>query len=215
MEPQQPFIRDPDGNVITIEMIYDDYFDAILAYVINRVGCVATAEDITSQTFFKALRKLGSFKWTGVPISAWLYRIATNEVNSMLRTRQRRPHSSIEDTMEFPAAHFSPEDELREAQTDLEKNHVFLMLNDVIKELKPLDQTLVVLRFLEHKPFAEIAEIVGKREGAVTMRTHRALKKLQTHLEKRGITHETIRGSFEEPVQATYQGGNFQAKFAP
>lgn len=214
MEPI-PSIRDPEGNVITFEMIYDDHFDAILAYVINRVGCVATAEDITSQTFFKALRKLKSFKWTGVPISAWLYRIATNEVNSLLRTRMRRPQTSIEESYELPTSRYSPEEELRDAQADLAKNRVFLMLNDVIKELKPLDQTLIVLRFLEHKPFAEIAHIVGKREGAVTMRTHRALKKLQSHLEKRGITHETIRGSFEEPVQATYQGGNFQAKFAP
>lgn len=214
MEPI-PSIRDPEGNVITFGMIYDDHFDAILAYVINRVGCVATAEDITSQTFFKALRKFKSFKWTGVPVSAWLYRIATNEVNSLLRTRMRRPQSSIEESVELPTNRFSPEEELRDAQADLAKNRVFLMLNDVIKELKPLDQTLVVLRFLEHKSFADIAHIVGKREGAVTMRTHRALKKLQSHLEKRGITHETIRGSFEEPVQATYQGGNFQAKFAP
>ena len=70
----------------TIEALYDAHFDAIFRYVVRRVGSVAEAEDLTAQTFYKALRSLRRF--TEDNPKAWLYRIATNEVNDHFRRRR-------------------------------------------------------------------------------------------------------------------------------
>ena len=61
-------------------ILYDTYLNQIYAFILKRVSNVELAEDIASLTFEKALRKLDTFKWQDVSFSAWLYRIATNNV---------------------------------------------------------------------------------------------------------------------------------------
>jgi RNA polymerase sigma-70 factor (ECF subfamily) len=85
----------------------------------------------------------------------------------------------------------------------LQRYGEFTALSEALRTLKPEDQTLIALRFFEEKSFSEIAEIVGKRVGAITMRTSRALTKLQTELERRGISHERFG---EEPFRAGQTG---------
>lgn len=144
-----------------------------------RVGNVAEAEDVTSQTFFKALRSYWRFRWLGGSASGWLYRIAANEVaNHFRRQRPSRP-------LEEPDALVLQEAE--EADRSLSRNEIFAELTAALRCLRPDEQTLLVLRYLEEKPFQEI---VRKRIGTVTMRTHRALRKLKTELESRGVDHE-------------------------
>ena len=75
------------------DQLYDRHFEAIFRYVLRRVANVAEAEDLTAQTFYKALRRFWRFRWTGGNASAWLYRIATNEVNMKQQTdRLHREH---------------------------------------------------------------------------------------------------------------------------
>jgi RNA polymerase sigma-70 factor (ECF subfamily) len=60
--------------------LYDLYFDRIYAYIASRAASRDEAEDMVSEVFHKALANLRRFEWRGAPFSAWLYRIAANEV---------------------------------------------------------------------------------------------------------------------------------------
>ena len=206
------WIKDEQGRPVRFEQIYDLYFEDIFRYALHRVGNVAEAEDMAAQTFFKALKNLWRFRWTGVGFSAWLYRIATNEINEFFRKQRKQTDRQLEGLNDGTKHSLSPVlTELFEAEQTLERHQVFLELNSCMRELDPKDQTLIALRFLEQKPFAEISKILGRREGTLVMRTHRALKRMKAKLQQRGIDHERIRGSFENHGKTRYSGGEIQA----
>jgi RNA polymerase sigma-70 factor (ECF subfamily) len=202
-------VRNREGARIAFEELYDEHFDGIFRYILNRVGHVAEAEDLTAQTFFKALRGLWRFRWSGGSFSAWLYRIATNEVNSHFR--RRRPAAPVE---ALDAGDGSPLAlEAAIAEEALSRSEMFRKLGRGIRRLKPEDQALVVLRYVEGRPFAEIAAILRKRVGAVTMRTQRALAKLKVEIERQEVEDAKARERLEEP--AGRSGGPVQADVAP
>ncbi len=212
MTPHRYTMRSSVGSRLGFEQIYDAHFDGIFRYILHRVGNIAEAEDLTSQSFFKALRALWRFRWSGVSVSAWLYRIATNEVNSHFR--RLGPRRKL-DCHANPEA-LSPVDrEALHAEDVLAQNEIFAELSQALRRLRPEEQTLVVLRYLEEKPYGEIAEILGKPTGTITMRTHRALAKLKTHLEERGVNHERFREGFERSTRTRYPGRGVQADLAP
>ena len=196
------------------DVIYEEHFQKIFNYILMRVANVAEAEDLTAQTFLNAWKSLWRMRWSGAgSVQAWLYRIATNEVNASFRKKKRQGCLPEEDALIDPFSH--ADRELQEAEQELAQNKVFLDLNKAIRTLKAEDQTLITLRYFEQKSFAEIARIVGRREGTLTMRTHRALRKLEKELKKRGIDHERIRGCFKESAQTGYPGATISAKLAP
>lgn len=178
------------------EAIYEEHFEAIFRYILHRVANVAEAEDLTSQTFFKALRSLGRFRWSGGSISAWLYRIATNEVASHFRRSSRHGrHQAV-------ARINGVRRELESAERTMARNELYVSVNASLRTLRPDEQALLVLRYFEQKPFGEIAGILGRRPGTLTMRTHRALDKLRAELTRRGIDHEGIREVLDRPAEA-------------
>jgi len=205
-------VKDEKGNLISFEQLYDTYFQAIFNYTLHRVASVVVAEDLTSQTFFKALNNLWKFRWSRGSFSSWLYRIATNEVVNYYRNQK---HGSLNQSeTDHLAGQDRTDSELEQAEQELAKNSMFMSLNQALQKLNHEEQTLIVLRYFEQKPFAEIAEILRKRPGSLTMKTHRALAKLKTELERRGINHERIRRSFAEPTEAPYQSRGVQTGFA-
>lgn len=175
--------------------VYETYFDPVFRYILHRVANVAEAEDLTSQTFYKALRAIDRFRSKDGSVSAWLFRIATNEVTSHFRRAGRRSASVVASINGVGL-------ELENAERALAKNELFLSVNRSLRTLRPEEQALIVLRYFEQKPFGEIAEILGKRPGTLTMRTHRALDKLREELERRGIDHEGLREVFDRPAEA-------------
>ncbi|MCE5300834.1 MAG: sigma-70 family RNA polymerase sigma factor, partial [Spirochaetia bacterium] len=74
-------------------LLYDKYYDRILRYAMYRTGSAEAGRDITSETFFKALKHIGSFRWKGFPFSSWLYRIAGNEIKMYFRKKSYEPVS--------------------------------------------------------------------------------------------------------------------------
>ena len=66
--------RDPEA----FTQLYEAYFDKIYRYIVIRIGNEMEAEDMTQQVFLKALQSISSFRWRGIPFSAWLFRIAHN-----------------------------------------------------------------------------------------------------------------------------------------
>ena len=184
-----------DRAEASFQEVYETHFDAVFRYVLHRVANVAEAEDLTSQTFYKALKAANRFRWKDGSISSWLYRIATNEVTSHFRRAGRRAASVV-------ASVNGVRFELENAERTLAKNELFLSVNQSLRTLRPEEQALIALRYFEQKPFGEIAEILGKRPGTLTMRTHRALDKLREELKRRGIDHEGLREVFDRPAEA-------------
>lgn len=151
--------------------LYENHFERVYAYVIRRVGNRQEAEDITSEVFHQALEKIGSFEWRGVPFAAWLLRIAVNATTDRWRQRAREQGN--------PGAEASEQFDFDEAN---ERARLFRM----VKEL-PMEQRLVIeMRFAEEKSIRDIAEVVGKSEGAVKQLQFRAIKNLRAKVEKSG-----------------------------
>ncbi|MCD6429399.1 sigma-70 family RNA polymerase sigma factor [bacterium] len=166
--------RDPQA----FGLLFDKYYQPIFGYILRRTANVALAQDLTSQTFLKALKKLKRFKWRNVPFSAWLFRIATNEVNAFYRYQKRHKKILIEDLPEI-SSRINLLKEVERAEEELKRKEEFLKLHQCISKLNSKYQTVITLRFFEKKKISEISQILGKPEGTIKSQIHRALKELK------------------------------------
>jgi RNA polymerase sigma-70 factor (ECF subfamily) len=172
--------RDPEA----FAKIYEDHHHRIFQYALKRTGNVQVAQDITSETFLKALQKLWQFRWRNVSFSSWLYRIATNEANQYFRKR-RYTAASLDELRQSgfePVSESSPETEIIAAQERLEQHSDFLACQKIISQMDIKYQEVLCLRFLERKQLNEIAEILGKSEGTIKSLLHRGLEKLRSEI---------------------------------
>jgi RNA polymerase sigma-70 factor (ECF subfamily) len=150
--------------------LYDIHFERIYAFVARRMGDRDKAEDLTSEVFHKALAGLRSYEWTGTPFAAWLFRIAANAVSDQLKRSAREP-VNVDDPPELSGG---PEQEQAEARAWLFR----------LVEKLPAEQRRVVFgRFVEQRSIREIAQQLGKSEGAVKQLQFRALEKLRSQME--------------------------------
>jgi RNA polymerase sigma-70 factor (ECF subfamily) len=170
--------KDPDA----FAKLYDQYYPRIFGYVLRRSANLEAAQDITSETFLKALGKLWQFQWRNVSFSSWLYKIATNEINQYFRKAEYKKSVSLEELQERGFELLSPHDpesELIEAQEKLKQHQDFLEIQGRITRLPAKYQEVIALRFFEKKQINEIAEVLGKREGTIKSLLHRAVEKLR------------------------------------
>jgi RNA polymerase sigma-70 factor (ECF subfamily) len=159
--------------------LYDQYYLQIFRYILKRIARVEVAQDVTSTVFWKALNNIQKFHWNGVPFSAWLYRIANNEIVNHFRKNGQRQEEVEKFVNSVELASPSPESELLEAEAKLQKYEKFLILHQSIERLPFRYQEVIVLRYFENKHIHEICEILGKREGTVKSLLHRGLVKLR------------------------------------
>ncbi len=144
--------------------------DRIFAYALTLTKDRELAEDVTAATFAKGLEELPRFEWRGVPYSSWLYRVASNLV-----ARQRRLPGWIELTPALAGDGASPLEIVEErdrAET----------VREAVRTLPDDQRQAVVLRFAGELRNREIAEIMGRSEGAVKLLTFRALTTLRKRL---------------------------------
>jgi RNA polymerase sigma factor (sigma-70 family) len=163
---------------------YDKYYNQIFGYILRRTANIGSAQDITSEVFYKAIRNIGKFQWREIPFSAWLFRIATHEIANYSRKNKHR-HFSLEemsDSINIPDDS-SVEDELIEAEAELIRHAEYLVLHKNLSELSIKYQEVITLRFFENKQIKEIGEILGKQEGTVKSLLHRGLKQLKKLME--------------------------------
>jgi len=163
-------------------LLYDEYYKAIFGYILRRTADVDLTQDLTSQTFFKALKNLWKFQWQNVPFSAWLYRIAINEINSFYRKKNRLIRVDFDKIPEIPSINTSDE-EIKTAEKELEDKKEFIKIRKSISRLNPLYQTVISLRFFENKKISEISQILKKSEGTIKSQIHRALEDLKELVE--------------------------------
>ena len=162
------------GDAEAFGLVYDRYVDQIFRYLYYRVGSHALAEDLTSETFLRALRRIDSFTYTGKDIGAWFTTIARNLVTDHVKSSRFKLEVSTADMLDADRA----DDGIEQEVLDRLQNAALL---DAVRQLKPEQQECVVLRFLQGLNIAETAEVMGRSEGAVKqlqLRAVRALSKL-------------------------------------
>ncbi len=151
--------------------IYERYHRQIMKFVYQRTDSIELAADLTQQIFLKAMLKLDKYEFRGLPFSSWLFRVATNELNQYFRKNSKHRTINVDDTM----IHLMAE-EMEDTGELEERKHRLPM---VLKELSADDFQFVEMRFMESRPFKEIAEILGITENNAKVKTYRILKKLQ------------------------------------
>jgi RNA polymerase sigma-70 factor (ECF subfamily) len=155
------------------QALYTDYFAKLRGFAYARTGDLTLAEDIAAECFAAAVKGIGSYRDTGAPIGAWLYRIARNITADHLSRRRKRPSVTLDDIeVESPA-----ETARLEAHADLARD---------IARLTREQQELIALRFFGDCSLEETARALEKSIGAVKVLQHRALASLRRQMTARG-----------------------------
>lgn len=158
------------GDKEAFAQLYETHFDKIYRYVILRVGKRAEAEDMTQQVFVKAYEAISSFRWKGIPFSAWLFRIARNLVIDYIRKEKKRPTVSFEESL--VASDSNPGLEV-EQRLDIEQ------VVSATRRLTEAQREVISLRFAGGLSVAEVAGVMGKTAGAVKALQHSAIVALR------------------------------------
>ena len=153
--------------------LYEVHFDRIYRYVVLRIGNEMEAEDLTQQVFLKALKSISAFKWKGAPFSAWLFRIAHNQIVDYLRKRKKHMADPLEEAVTM--SNSNPQSEV-ERKLDIER------LLSATQRLTEAQREVISLRFTSELSIAEVARVMGKSEGAVKALQHSAIVALRKRL---------------------------------
>jgi len=156
--------------------LYEKYFDRIFNYVFRQTDDEDLTADLCSQTFLSALKNLERYEFRGVPFSAWLYKIASNEINKHYRKEKRDKVFSIEE--------LRIRELIDQTNADWDEEIIQRLLN-YLKELPTEMLEVLELRFFEDKDFKEIAFILDITESGAKMRTYRALDRLRKNFNLR------------------------------
>jgi RNA polymerase sigma-70 factor, ECF subfamily len=163
------------GDAEAFGLIYDRYVDTVFRFVYFRVGNRQLAEDLTSETFLRALKRLGSFTWQGRDLGAWLVTIARNLVADHFKSGRYRLEVTTGDVLDAEREDRGPEGSPEAAVVDHITNVTLLT---AVKQLNPEQQECIVLRFLQGFSVAETARAMGKNEGAIKALQYRAVRAL-------------------------------------
>ena len=159
------------GDAEAFGELYDHYVTMVHRYVYHRVGDRATAEDVTSETFVRALRRIDSLSFQGRDVGAWLVTIARNIVLDHVKSSRYRLEVATADMRDADQATDGPEDAVMQHLTNRE-------LMACVQQLGSEQQECIVLRFIHGLSVSETAEIMGKKDGAIKALQHRAVRRL-------------------------------------
>jgi RNA polymerase sigma-70 factor, ECF subfamily len=159
---------DPQG----FARLYDRYAPNVYRYLLSRLGSVAEAQDVTSQTFLKAFEMFPRYRHANY-FSAWLFAIARNQYVSHLRRSRHRSE-------DLPESLHDPQEDLLQRVVRTERGEA---LRKLIRGLPEEEQETLRLRFVAELSFAEIAAILKRREDAVKKTVYRLLARLKSQME--------------------------------
>jgi RNA polymerase sigma-70 factor (ECF subfamily) len=164
------------GDRAAFGLIYDRYLDTVFRFVYFRVGNRPLAEDLTADTFLRALKRIRSFTWQGRDLGAWLVTIAKNLVADHFKSGRYRLEITTGDVLDRDKADRSPEGRPDDAVVDHLTNVALL---SAVKRLNQEQQECIVLRFLHGFSVDETAHVMGKTYGAIKALQYRATRSLQ------------------------------------
>ncbi|MEV0647651.1 ECF subfamily RNA polymerase sigma factor, BldN family [Phytomonospora sp. NPDC050363] len=163
------------GDTEAFGQIYDRYIDTVFRYIYFRVSRRDLAEDLTSETFLRALKRINSFTWQGRDFGAWLVTIARNLMADHFKSGRYRLEVATADVLDADKEESGPEGNPETAVVDKITNATLL---EAVKELNAEQQECIVLRFLQGFSVAETARAMNKNEGAIKALQYRAVRTL-------------------------------------
>ncbi len=159
------------GDTEAFGMLYDHYQGSVYRFLYYRVGSQALAEDLTSETFFRALRSMSSFRWQGKDFGAWLMTIARNLTTDHYKAGRTRLEMATEDMSPHDSATEGPENAVLASLT----NEALL---EALRKLPAEQQECLIMRFLQGLSIAETAAVLGRSDGAVKQLQLRGVRNL-------------------------------------
>ncbi|MEP7004213.1 MAG: RNA polymerase sigma factor [Chloroflexota bacterium] len=171
--------RASSGESEAFGILYDRYVDQVYRYVFYRVRNEAEAEDVTSDVFMRALRAIPKYE-PRQAFLAWLYRIARNAVIDRSRRQKARTQVSFEDALAHPMG-----DQTIDPNASLLAGSDATAVRKAMQQLTPLQQEILVLRYVEGYDTKTISKLVNKRDGTVRGIEFRALAALRALIPSR------------------------------
>lgn len=150
--------------------LYNRYYSVIFLFIFKRIRDKEQSADLTAQVFLKALLNIKKYEDRGHPFSAWLYRIALNEVNQFFRSSKKHPEIEIQERDIYPLI-----DDIDKVALEKNIEHILSCLSELTQE----NQYLIQLRYFDHLSFKEIGTILAITEDNAKVRLYRAIDKLK------------------------------------
>ncbi len=151
--------------------LFESDYERIARYIAVRIGNAGHAEELAGDVFVRALERIDSFQWRGVPMQAWLFRIARNLVVDYLRKNSRRKTAALDEALDIASAD-SPENE---TLLTLQREEIMAAMDS----LTPAQREVVALRFFGQLTSKEVANVVKRSHGAVRELQSSGLKTLR------------------------------------
>ncbi len=171
MQEEESLVRRAQQrDQMALTQLYEENFDRIYRYIVLKIGDRTEAEDMTQQVFLNALKSITSFQWRGMAFSAWLFRIAHNQIVDYYRKKSKRVTVPLDESL--PAGDEDPE------QVTVRKMEIAELVL-ATKKLTKAQQEVISLRFAGELSVAEAARVMGKSEGAVKALQHSAIAALR------------------------------------
>ncbi len=164
-----------------IAALYETHFERVSRYIAVRIGHITEAEDLASEVFVRALRSADSYKATGAPMEAWVFRIAHNMVVDHLRQKGRRPAAVPIDEAFDLGSEENP-------SASLEKEQDIAELKRALGGLSDAQRQVLGLRFGGELSSEAVALIMGKKPGAIREMQSAAVKKLRDLLTQQKVS---------------------------
>jgi len=172
MTEEEAVKRAASGDTEAFSFLYERFVTRIYNYIFYRTGNPHEAEDLTARVFHRALNHITHYDNRGIPLPAWLYRIAHNLVANWHRDNSRRKEVPLEDYTQQPHRSLAPE-------ASVVNNQEMEDLLQAIRKLPDDRQQLLILKFVEGMSNAEVAVIMMRSEGAIKSLYHRTLMSLR------------------------------------
>lgn len=173
-EEQELVKRAVQGDQDAFARLYESHFDRIYRYVVLKIGNMAEAEDMAQQVFIKAYESMGSYRWQGIPFSAWLFRIAHNQMVDFVRKESKKHTVPFDESLPV----LSNSDPEHDAEVKIEMEKVVL----ASRKLTRAQREVINLRFAGGLSIAEAAKTMRKSEGAIKALQHSAILALRKTL---------------------------------
>jgi RNA polymerase sigma-70 factor, ECF subfamily len=159
------------GDAEAFGLLYDHYQGSVYRFLFYRTRSSTLAEDLTSETFFRALRSMNGFRWQGKDFGAWLMTIARNLATDHFKAGRTRLELTTEDMSLHDDATDGPEGAVLAGLT----NEVLMQ---ALTELPAEQRDCLVMRFLQGMSIAETAAVLGRSDGAVKQLQLRGVRNL-------------------------------------
>ena len=184
-EQETKLIEQCKSDPSAFGQVFDCWYKPVFGYIMRRTADYDLSKDIAAETFLKAYLNIHRFSWRGIRLSAWLYRIATNELNQYYRKQKYKP-LSLQQLMENPQMekllHQETDSERETIEKELKVHNDYNLIRENLQRLDIKYQEVIALRYFEQKTNSEISIILDKNEGTVKSLLSRGLEKLRNML---------------------------------